>query len=339
MDALPNNFEPSKMFADIIQQYVNTGVLFDDKFIKKILKEWKITDFRINVDGKITNEYAIKELNKLSEKLCNAIPVNTSYAVISLNRVQTEHTTKDMNCTFALYLCMLCTAIFQYYVNPIKKHLSDEQRVLIKLANTVIDNISGAVTSFMSGDYITVIQKLRIIYECYVIFLFISKHKELVPFFLEHIKIIENKIFQDDPGYVPEKPETAIYDFEIVKNDIFCWAKSIIPERKDRHLETVAKDVGITDEMSVMYKLSSNFIHTNAYTAFIKDRITREYASGYLPIISTILIRQTLAFIEAANPTKWENQLFSILLHGLELQFFPYLFKDEINNLKKDEDV
>jgi len=335
MDTNPNNFDPSKIFADMMQQFENNGVLLNAKFIRKILKDWKIRDFRINPDGKIMNEHAIVELNKLSQKLCDAIPINTTYATISLSRVQTEHSTKDMNCAFTLYLCMLCGAIFNYYVNPIKKQ-SDEQKVLIKLTSTVIDNIIGGLTSYMSGDYLTVIQKFRIIYESYIIFLFINKHKELVPLFLDHIKIIEKKIFQDYSEYTPDQSVNSFFDFETDKNDIFCWAKSIIPERKDRHLETLAKDVGITNEMSIFYKLSSNFIHTNAYTAFIKDRINQNFVSIYLPFISSILIRQLLAFIEAVNPTTYENQLFTILLHGLEIQFFPDLFKNEIENLKKE---
>jgi len=183
----------------------------------------------------------------------------------------------------------------------------------------------------MSGDYLTVIQKLRMIYESYVIFLFIKKHKELVPSFLEHSKIIENRIFQGFPEYIPEQTEGSILDFDHDKNDIFCWAKSVIPERKDHHLETLAKDVNIDEQMGVFYKLSSNLIHTNAYTAFIRSKITQRYASGYLPFISTILIRQLLAFIEEVNPITYENQLFTVLLHNLEIQFFPALFKDEIS--------
>jgi hypothetical protein len=53
MDTNLNNFTPSKMFADIIQQFVNTGVLLDTKFIKKLLNKWKIKAFRISSDGKV----------------------------------------------------------------------------------------------------------------------------------------------------------------------------------------------------------------------------------------------------------------------------------------------
>jgi len=331
MDINLNNPDISKVFNDMIQQIENSGELLDAKFIKKLLKNWKIKEFRIKPDGKVMNEYAIIELDKLSHKLCDAIPVNIYHAIINLSLVQNEHTLKDMNCMFALYLCMLCNAIFHHYSGSIKR-TSDEQQVLTKLTNTVIDNIIGCVTSYMSGDYLTVVQKLRIIYESYIIFLFIKKHKELVPLFLEHVKIVENKIFEDFPDYVSKQEEDSILNFEQVKNDVFCWAKSIIPERKDRHLETLAKDVGIDDKMSVFYKLSSNFIHTNAYTAFIRSRITQSYVSGYLPFISTILIRQLLAFIEEVNPINYENQLFTILLHGLELRFFPAIFKEEIAN-------
>jgi len=329
MDTNPNNVDPSKILAEIMQQFANTGALLDAKFIRKLLKGWKIKDFRISPDGKIMNEYVIVELDKLGKKLCEAIVANTTFATFRLSQVQIEHSTKDMNCVSTLYLCMLCSAIFHHYVNTIKIP-SDEQKVLIQLANTVIDNINGCLTSYMSGDYLTVIQKLRMIYESYVIFLFIKKHKELVPSFLEHIKIIENRIFQGFPEYIPEQTECSILDFDHDKNDIFCWAKSIIPERKDRHLETLAKDVSIDEQMGVFYKLSSNFIHTNAYTVFIRYKITQRYASGYLPFISTILIRLLLAFIEEVNPITYENQLFTVLLHNLEIQFFPALFKDEI---------
>jgi len=166
----------------------------------------------------------------------------------------------------------------------------------------------------MHDDPLTVIQKIRIIYECYVVFLFLAKHKELATPFLEHIKIIENKIFKDIT--VLDDNEEFLKSKE--GYEYFCWTKNIIKEKANRNLTYLAQDIGIEKEMSLIYKLSSNYIHTNAYSAFIKNAVNQNFVRDYLPFVASIMLRQLIIFVKNVNNIENQNEMINVLLGGIE---------------------
>jgi hypothetical protein len=156
-----------------------------------------------------------------------------------------------------------------------------------------------------------------------VIFLFINKHKELVKSFLDYTKIIEYKIFRDMPDYENEEINKLKENYENEFYENLGWTKSIIKEKNNRTLAYLAQDVGIDERMGVIYKLSSNYIHTNAYSAFMKNDINQNYVRIYLPFVADITIRQINMFIKVANKIDRQNEMLSVLLNRLGNILFP----------------
>jgi hypothetical protein len=200
----------------------------------------------------------------------------------------------------------------------------------------MIDNYQGLLCSYLSGDYVTVLQKSRIIYECYVVFLFIDKHHEnegdeLATAFLDHLEIIQNRIYKN----IPIKYEINKEKIDDLKkkygndfDDNYGWTKSVIHEKGNRNIGFMASEVGM-DEMAFFYKLTSNFIHTNAFSINAKKLIDPKTIEAILPLTIDMLINQVAIYIEKVCDKKEEANFISVLLNGLEKTIFPDNMLDE----------
>jgi hypothetical protein len=321
---MTNDFRPDQLFDNILNNLRQTGNIVDERYIKTMLSKWHIKDFDYNDDGNVSNKYAIKELEKVMGKLVSSIPQNVQYTIIGLNQAETTTAIRDQSCANTLFLCMFSFGIHRHFAKKLRKPDDDKEKIVFSnLTATMLENVKGIVFSYLSGDTLTVIQKLRIAYECCVIFWFINKHRELVEPFLEHIKIVEHKIFRDMPRYDNKKTEELKLEHDDDFSAYLGWTKNVIKEKGNRNLEYMAKDVGFENEMSLLYKLSSNYIHTNAYSAFIKDALDPNYVKIYLPLVSDMLINQISMFTRIVNDVKHENEMIGILLDQLMKTLFP----------------
>jgi hypothetical protein len=302
----------------------NTTVI-DYKYIKKLLKNWKIKDFRFNDKLEVTNPHAIEELEKTANTIIKLIPENLNYMFFnqSLSEMRTAFSDNIFQGAFIQYL--LSGSIFNY-IQSKKQNPTDEYVVFTNLTLNFLDNFKGFLFSYLSFDTLTGIQKMRILYESYVIFLFINKYKNLVKPFLDHVKIIENKIFRDMPGYKNEDVELLIqkYGYGFLEN--YGWTKDVITNASDRNLKYMATDVGL-DLLDPVYKLTSNFIHTNAFSALIKKLVTPDYLRNYIPIMTSILARQIFFYITSIGTDENEITILNLLLQGMEKTFFPQFDK------------
>jgi hypothetical protein len=304
-----------KLFLELLTNYEKSGEIVNDSYIKYLIESWNIKDFRFDVKENVTNEYAIKKLMKIIEKLFSSMPINITYNMMAKSKIEIDNIFKDETCTNSFYLCMFCFSIYRFFAKKIKNP-SDEELVFSNLTVTSLENVKGLLLSYMSNDWLTVIQKVRIVYESYIIFLFINKHKELVKPFIEHIKNIEYKIFKDLPDFHDEKPDEY-------SEDNFAWTKIILSDRSNRNLAFLAKDVGMGETFSILYKLSSNFIHINAYSAFFNKSLNKNYVNIYLPLITDFLIRQINYYVNIVSKTEYHKKFIGILLNKLENILFP----------------
>ena len=300
-------------FYDMMQNLEKSGHIINDKYIKKLLENWNIKEFRFDENGSVTNEYAKKEIGKIFEKIVLSMSFNDMYTIIGMNKMAIDSATKDYLCGNTLSLCMFCFALHNYFIKKLNKP-TNEELVFSNLTTSLLENIKGMIFSYMSNDFLTVIQKVRIIYECYVIFLFIDKHKELATPFLDHIKIIENRIFNNKSIYDDNEQLNKLKD----DNEYLGWTKSIIAEKINRNLAYLAQDVGIDKEISLIYKLSSNYIHTNAYSAFIKNAINKDNIKIYLPFVTDMMIRQICVLLKNINKVNHQNEFINILLNRFQ---------------------
>jgi hypothetical protein len=311
-----NDFNFDKIFSDMLSKLNQSGNIVNEYYIKHLIEDWKIKYFKYGENKNVTNESAINKLQKITEKLVLSMPMNIMYTIMGINKIEVDNAMKDEFCSNSLFLCMFCFSIYRFFSKKMKSP-TEEELVFSNLTATMLENVKGIIFSYMTNDSLTVIQKIRIVYECYVIFLFLNKHKELVNQFLDHIKIVEYKIFKDIPGY---NHEQIIDDNNY---EYFAWTKKVIPEKTNRNLAFLAKDVGIGDDMSLVYKLSSNYIHTNAYSAFIKKAMDKNYVRAYLPLVTDITIRQIDTYVKIVNKISYQNEMISILLNRLENILFP----------------
>ena len=307
--------EIDKLFLELLQNLENSGDIVNDTYIKHLVESWNIKDFRFDESEIVTNEFAINKLKKIIEKLFSSMPINIMYNILGISKIEIDNAFKDAICTNSFFLCMFCFSIYRFFAKKIKNP-TDEELVFSNLTVTSLENVKGLLLSYMSNDWLTVIQKVRIVYESYIIFLFINKHKELVIPFCEHIKNIEYKIFKDLPDFHDVKPDEYT-------EDNFAWTKIIIPERTNRNLAFLANDVGMDDKFSILYKLSSNFIHINAYSAFFNKSLNRNYVSIYLPLITDFLVRQINYYVKIVSKTEYHNKFIGILLNKLVNLLFP----------------
>jgi hypothetical protein len=298
----------NKFMQDIVQ----SKDLIDDKYIKKLLENWSIKYFRYDENHNVTNPDAIDGLNKVFIKISKTTTVNNINTIMGINQIMSNKVATDHVLGNSLFLCKFCFALHHFFVRRNKDN-SDIKKVLCTLSASMLENIRGFIYSYMMDDFLTVIQKVRIIYECYVIFLFIDGHKELAEPFLEHIETIKGKLFTDlSTGSVIKQKNLNL------DNEYLGWTKTILSDKAKRKLSFLAEDVGIPKEMSLIYNLSSNFIHTNAYSAFMKSAISKDFLQTFLPFITDIMIRQTVKLLENINDVKYQNEFIAVLLNTFQ---------------------
>jgi hypothetical protein len=261
------------------------------------------------------------------DKFCISIPGNISFTIMKKSIYETEVAFLDPFCMSALIFLDVCSAIYSFFSRKIKD--SDKTKVVFaNLTVSLLDNYKGFVFSFLSHDFLTVIQKTRIIYECYVIFLYIYKHSDLAEAFFDHMKIMEYKIFKEITGF-DEKDNIEI-DKLISKygkefTETLGWTMEAIKDKDDRKLVTLANDVGMDEKISLMYKMTSSFIHTNAFSAFINNRNKINNIRGYLPFITDIVVRQTVRYVNKICLDKNDYEFINLFLCSLKIELFPEL--------------
>ena len=276
----------------------------------------------------ITNKFAMDELEKLTKKIISCMPIHIEHNFMGFSKMIADNSIKDNNCMRCLFLCNLCFSYHNYFGRK-QNTSAKEMAVLYNLTTSLLENTKGLLFSYMLNDHLTVIQKYRMVYECYVIFLFINSHIDLAVPFLENIKIIENKIYKDIENY------SAFKENNISKDDLdyFGWTKNAIPEKSDRNLHYMAKNVGMDDKIGFLYKLSSNFIHTNSYSAFRQKSFDKLFIQSFLPFVTDIMIRNVTMFLEKTDILDYQKTMLRYLLVCVYYVLFPEL-KNSLNENK-----
>ena len=219
-------------------------------------------------------------------------------------------------CKNGFMLLNFCMSIYNNYSLKIDKDNVNEI-VCSKLSNNLMNNYQGLILSYLSGDFLTVIQKSRMIYENYVISLFISKNKQLSEAFLEHGKISEYKILENLNEYSNEETseiKNILKKYGEGFSEDFGWTKSVITEKKKRKLITLASYIGIDKNMEFIYKLSSNMIHTNSFSISLNSKKLSKIVDHILEISNDILISQIILYLNEIHINENEKQLLFLIL-------------------------
>ena len=228
---------------------------------------------------------------------------------------------KIFNRQFFLY--SICQEICIYEDKYFGKK-DDETLVFSGLTFSMLDNYQGFLFSYLSGDYLTVIQKIRIIYETYIIFRYIDRYKELAKPFLDHKEIMKHSISK----YTMKEEEKDENYTEVINkygedfSADYGWTKAKIEKKKNRKLIYLANDLGAGEKMNLLYKLTSNIIHTSSFSVFYKDKLDSVIIKTFLPALIEMLVEQTVKYAEIMCKDKKESVFINIFVHGLKTQLY-----------------
>jgi hypothetical protein len=313
----------SRVLCEYLGNFINNNKIIDYRYIKKIIKNWKITNFGLDENGMVTNKFAIEALNKVIANLLKILPENLEYIVLSKTYLDIKNSFADKTFIRHFFLHDICKEIYNYENTNIAKK-DDEIAVFSGLTFSMLNNYQGLLFSYLSGDYLTAIQKIRIVYETYIIFRYINEHKELAKPFFDHKEIMKYSISR----YTMKEDETDENYIEIVNKygeDFtanYGWTKDVIKNKSDRKLLYIANDLGAGDNLNMLYKITSNIIHTSSFSVFYEDKLDSVILKTFLPATIEMLIDQTIKYAEIMCKDKKESDFINIFVHGLKTQLY-----------------
>lgn len=188
---------------------------FDLKYIRKMIKGWKIKEFRFDENGEVQNPHVINELKKIMDRFCQSIHWNISNFIIKRSKNENDMVFQDALGGKIIIIQQVCDLIHDYIINSIdEKQSNKEVMVFAKLLSHMLDNYHGLVLAYISSDFLSVMQKSRMIYECHVIFLYIYKYRQIAEPFYDHAEIIDYNAYMlyEKMGDVPEEINKKKHD-------------------------------------------------------------------------------------------------------------------------------
>jgi len=301
-------------FDSSVNNIKENKTIIDHKYIRHLIKSWKIKDMAIDESGKITNQYAVNDLEKIMKQIDNVALENIFYILLLKNNVEIRNAIFNKNFEKGIILVNICMGIQNNYFSKVNKNKLNEI-IINRLTKAMIDNYQGIILSYSSGDYSTVIQKSRIIYENYIISLFISANKELSEPFLDHGKIMKYKLLKKIKEHsLNEKAEIKQLLNKYGRDfyDDYGWTKKVIGEKNNRKLLNIANKLGVGKELNFIYKLSSMLLHANSLNISIKEK--DGLVDETLNISNRFLTRQILLYINEIGIAKSEIDFITALL-------------------------
>jgi hypothetical protein len=306
--------------------------IIDQKYIKNILKEWKIKDFGIDENGHIGNKYAQEKIANIIKRIATSIESNKNDYI--KNKFKTEQKNVfDHTFTLIIMLYRLCESVYLFFTKNIEKS-NDELEVLSKLTAYLLNNFRGLLNSYFADDFLTVIQKNRVIYECYVISFFIKKHPELAKDFKDYKEILQYQLVRKEwksnisEKRKIEKIEELEKNWSEQKGDNFgnySWTKKIIADKKNRNLEYIVSNLNLDEKLGSVYKLSSNYIHSNSFSTF--KHPDKKLSTVSMQISTDILVNQIIQFMGCVSVNKIHSTLINSIIYTFKNRCFDVIDK------------
>ena len=307
---MENNY--NNIFYEILKNLNKSRNIFNETYINNLFENWKDKDLQYEENNIIKNEKIKNELDNLIDSIQKSSYDNFNHLIIS-KYIEMSEAIKDEYCSNSLIICKLCIAIYKYLYKR-TENVTSGKEVFFNLSCSLIDNLTGLLFSYMYNDFLTVLQKFRMVYECYVTIQFIDKHKdnhkEIIELFIKHIEYIEDRILVKCKG----------------KGNInYEWAKSVFPKAKNNiKLIMLAEDIGIDEKMDILYQLSTNYIHINPYSAFQKELLTKDFIKNFIPTITSFFLIQMYILVNNVSVDKKLNdfitQLFFELIKNIHIK-------------------
>lgn len=235
-------------------------------YISTLLKECPIKDDDLVEENGIINDDDLKRLLNTVvsdiEKSSDNIIKNSFSGKVSFEK---DNLSDDKNYSHKLlFYYQLCEDIYNTLTRLNAPYPNDEE-IYFKLALNGLQQFRAITSLYISGCEYSIIPLFRSLYENLIIFLFIAKHPELKNDFLEHFNVEFHKIIEDSNLSTDESKQnfnSTINSHLDGFETSYGWTAKAIPERKNRKLEFMAKEVGY-ESFSPVYKLACSFVHSS----------------------------------------------------------------------------
>ena len=326
---------PDSLRKLFLKSYGKLGEEADDfnlTYLRKLLKNWKIKDFQFDKNGMSKNIYVMNDLNKIINKILKSMRWNVISSAESIMDT-TNKMEKDFMGSRILFLQKICNTVHNYIISTIKENeLNKEQKVFIKLASSLLNNYNGVVIAYISRDFLSVIQKTRMIYESHVVSLYLNKYPQLAEAFYDHFEVILYNMYKtsqkisDKSDDLPHEKDNLIKSLQEKYGDDYFedygWTKEIIKDKYKRKLSTLAMDVNIDKGMDLIYRITSNVIHANAFSAFMNDQMIKDSSINSIPLNSYILIDEIIQLVKKMHNDEKESNFICEFLKYVVIKLF-----------------
>ncbi len=210
-------------------------------------------------------------------------------------------------------------AIYNYTARKSKgkKNSQIAEHVSLQLQND-LNQYKSILLLAMNGCFNSVIVEYRSLYESFVIGQYLVQNTDLVPVYKDYLQFLKYHLTQLVGNSTPEWDKIHDdylnkYGQEFAEN--YGWTKSKIPNKKDRKIGTLAKECDLEDSFTVLYKYSSIYVHSSAFSVstridlgqikiffqavmhFIEQEITDYMRESKIPTKDAVIMRNILVFL------------------------------------------
>ena len=249
----------------------------DQKFLKRLISECPLTDFSEN--GNVT-ERAL-QLDKYLEQFTAFLYANENQLIqhfweeyIASSEVALLQNSQMLRRCFIFLDCAV--AIYNYTARKSrgKKNSQITEHISAQLQND-LRQLKSLILLAMNECFNSVVVEYRSMYESFVVGQYLVLNPILVPKYNDHLEFLRYHLAKLVGNSTPEwdKIHDAFlnkYGQEFAEN--YGWTKSKILNKKDRKIGTLAKECNLEDSFSVLYKFSSSYVHSSAFSVSTQRR-------------------------------------------------------------------
>lgn len=252
----------------------------DQEFLKSLIADCPLKDF--SESGDVAERQL--QFDEYLEKFTSLLYSNENQLIehfwseyIALSEFATLQSSKLLRRYFMFLDC--ATAVYNYVAEKSKRKKVSKlsEHISIQLQND-LRQFKSILLLAMNGCFNSVIVEYRSLYESFVIGQYLVQNPDLVPVYKDHLQFLRYHLTQLVGNSTPEWNKIHDdylnkYGNEFAEN--YGWTKSKIPNKKDRKIGTLAKECDLEDSFTVLYKYSSSYVHSSAFSVSTRPDLNR----------------------------------------------------------------
>lgn len=301
MNNIINEFTKNSAFQDIEN---SNSIMPDYNQLSKIERRKNLSiienlhkNCTINTDFDKTQ----KELEEYTKNYINTnFPFTLDTTLFFYNSKTQEEVVNLINPQiqgFIRYVNLL--GILYYYIQEkyVKKDKDNIELNFFHNFNEYSIQLLNSVSSLLLREKNNnVISLYRTIYENYILYFYINKHKELIHPFLDHSLITELSLKKqlakvkkiNLSNEINEEYKKIISKHDEKFADDYGWAYKTIPDPKNRKLVTMYKESDLNNDYEYLYKLACEYSHLTSFSLLVRPELKdlNVFLTGIVDIIS-----------------------------------------------------